>query len=132
MQAKLVYVIKFVANMESAVAYHRDRLGLPLKFQSPEWSEFAAGDVTLALHAPSPANPAGSVQFGYAVDDLTSPYEARAQNGIDFSSPPRAQHARCSPSSATTKAASARSAGSADYFFPASSPISTRQCVRPL
>ena len=92
MQAKLAYVIKFVADMGNAVAYHRDQLGLPVRFQSPEWSEFATGDVTLALHAASPANPAGTVQLGYAVDDLTSLYENRAQNGVDFTSPPRAQH----------------------------------------
>lgn len=92
MQAKLAYAIKFVANMGNAVAYHRDKLGLPLKFQSPEWSEFATGDVTLALHAASADNPAGTVQLGYAVDDLTSLYENRTKNGIDFTSPPRAQH----------------------------------------
>ena len=92
MQAKLAYVIKFVANMGDAVGYHRDTLGLPLKFQSPEWSEFVTGDVTLALHASSAQNPAGSIQLGYAVDDLTSLYENRTKNGIDFTSPPRAQH----------------------------------------
>jgi hypothetical protein len=92
MQAKLAYVIKFVADMGGAVAYHRDTLGLPLKFQSPEWSEFATGDVTLALHAASAQNPAGNVQLGYAVDDLTGLYENRAANGIDFTSPPRSQH----------------------------------------
>lgn len=92
MQAKLGYAIKFVADMGKCVAYHRDTLGLPLKFQSPEWSEFATGDVTLALHAASPANPAGTIQLGYAVDDLTSLYENRATNGIDFVGPPRAQH----------------------------------------
>ncbi len=92
MQAKLAYAIKFVANMGNAVAYHRDTLGLPLKFQSPEWSEFATGDTTLALHAASADNPAGTVQLGYAVDDLTSLYENRTKNGIDFTSPPRAQH----------------------------------------
>lgn len=92
MQAKLSYAIKFVANMGNAVAYHRDTLGLPLKFQSPEWSEFATGDVTLALHAATADNAAGTVQLGYAVDDLTSLYENRAKNGIDFTSPPRAQH----------------------------------------
>lgn len=92
MHAKLAYVIKFVENMGNAVAYHRDKLGLPLKFQSPEWSEFITGDVTLALHAASPTNAAGTVQLGYAVNDLTSLYEHRAQNGIDFTSPPRAQH----------------------------------------
>jgi len=92
MQAKLAYAIKFVASMPDAVAYHRDKLGLPLKFQSPEWTEFATGDVTLALHAASADNPAGSMQLGYAVDDLTSLYENRAKNGIDFTSAPRTQH----------------------------------------
>jgi hypothetical protein len=91
-QARLAYAIKFVADMGNAVAYHRDTLGLPLKFQSSEWSEFATGDVTLALHAASADNQAGTVQLGYAVDDLTGLYENRAKNGIDFTSPPRAQH----------------------------------------
>ena len=36
---KLTYVIKFVADMDRAVAFHRDTLGLPLKFASPHWSE---------------------------------------------------------------------------------------------
>ena len=92
MQAKLAYAIKFVADMGKAVAYHRDTLGLTLKFQSPEWSEFATGDVTLALHAASAQNPAGTVQLGYNVDDLTQLYEDRAKAGIDFTGAPRSQH----------------------------------------
>jgi catechol 2,3-dioxygenase-like lactoylglutathione lyase family enzyme len=32
---KLNYVIKFVADMDRAVNFYRDVLGLPLKFQSP-------------------------------------------------------------------------------------------------
>lgn len=92
MPTKLAYAIKFVADMNGAVRFHRDTLGLTLKFQSPEWSEFLTGDVTLALHAASPQNPAGTVQLGYNVEDLTALYEARAQNGINFTSPPRAQH----------------------------------------
>jgi hypothetical protein len=92
MHARLSYVIKFVGNMSDAVAFHRDTLGLPLKFQSPEWSEFATGDVTLALHAASPENPAGTVQLGYGVDDLTTLYAARAQAGLNFTSAPRAVH----------------------------------------
>jgi len=37
---KLAYVIKFVADMNRAVKFFRDVLGLPLKFESPGWSEF--------------------------------------------------------------------------------------------
>ena len=92
MQARLSYVIKLVANMNESVGYHRDTLGLPLKFQSPEWSEFATGDVTLALHTASADNPAGTVQLGYGVEDLTNLYADRAKAGLDFTSAPRAVH----------------------------------------
>lgn len=48
---QLSHVIEFVADMDRAVHFYRDTLGLPLKFQSPGWSEFATGETTLALHA---------------------------------------------------------------------------------
>ena len=47
---KLSYAIKYVADMDRAIAFHRDVLGLELKFQSPFWTEFATGETTLALH----------------------------------------------------------------------------------
>ena len=92
MQARLSYVIKFVGDMSEAVRFHRDRLGLPLKFQSPEWSEFATGETTLALHAASVQNPAGTVQLGYAVDELSRLYADRAAAGIEFTSAPQPLH----------------------------------------
>ena len=92
MQARLTYVIKFVAEMDKAVRFHRDTLGLKLKFQSPEWSEFATGDVNLALHTASPSNPAGSVQLGYGVADLKQTYAEREGAGIEFVSAPRPLH----------------------------------------
>ena len=55
---KLNYVIKFVGEMDSAVRFYRDVLGLPLKFEPPGWSEFATGETTLALHPASQKNPA--------------------------------------------------------------------------
>ena len=35
---RLNYAIKYVADMDKAVAFHRDVLGLELKFHSPFWS----------------------------------------------------------------------------------------------
>jgi catechol 2,3-dioxygenase-like lactoylglutathione lyase family enzyme len=43
MSTKLSYAIKFVADMDRAVQFYRDTLGLSLKFQSPGWSEFVTG-----------------------------------------------------------------------------------------
>jgi catechol 2,3-dioxygenase-like lactoylglutathione lyase family enzyme len=58
-EAQLRYVIKFVANMDKAVKFHRDVLGLKLKFQSPGWSESAA--FVLILVPLPPAKPRSSL-----------------------------------------------------------------------
>jgi catechol 2,3-dioxygenase-like lactoylglutathione lyase family enzyme len=58
------YVIKFVSDMNKAVKFYRDILGLRLKFESPGWSEFVTGETTLALHPVSDKNPAGKVELG--------------------------------------------------------------------
>ena len=63
MAAKLNYVIEFVADMDRAVKFYRDTVGLPLKFQSPGWSEFATGETTLGLHPASEKNAAGSIEM---------------------------------------------------------------------
>jgi catechol 2,3-dioxygenase-like lactoylglutathione lyase family enzyme len=89
---KLAYAIKYVADMERAVAFHRDTLGLPLAFQSPEWSEFATGTTRLALHIAGDAHPAGSVQLGYGSDDLPALYTAREALGLTFTTAPVERH----------------------------------------
>ena len=91
MPAQLTYVIKFVADMDRAVRFYRDTLGLPLKFQSPEWSEFATGSTTLALHPASSKNPAGSVQLGFHVPDLDAFYAEMIAQGQTVAEPPTAE-----------------------------------------
>jgi lactoylglutathione lyase len=88
---RLRYVIKFVADMDQAVAFHRDSLGLPLKFASPEWSEFDTGETTLALHAAGDHAP-GSCQLGFASDDLDAVYADRDALGLRFTVPPTNEH----------------------------------------
>jgi lactoylglutathione lyase len=48
---KLGYAIVFVTDMKRGVAFYKDVLGVPLRFDSPEWTEFDMNGVTLALHA---------------------------------------------------------------------------------
>ena len=67
-----------VSDMDRAVAFYRDVLGLASKFASPYWSEFDAGNgVTIALHhqldpgQPLVAQSAGWV-LGVQTDDLAS------------------------------------------------------------
>lgn len=44
------YAIVFVSDMKRSVSFYRDILGLSLRFESPEWTEFATDGATLALH----------------------------------------------------------------------------------
>ncbi|HKW98361.1 MAG TPA: VOC family protein [Bryobacteraceae bacterium] len=88
---KLNYVIKFVADMNRAVQFHRDVLGLPLKFESPGWSEFATGETTLGLHPASQKNPPGSVELGFHVPDIQKFYEDMKARGVEFTMPPTKQ-----------------------------------------
>lgn len=91
MSAKLVYLIKFVGDMGKAVAFHRDALGLKLRFESPFWSEFETGATTLALHPASAKNPAGTCQAGFRVADLKGLYDRREALGVAFAAEPSMQ-----------------------------------------
>jgi predicted enzyme related to lactoylglutathione lyase len=85
------YVIKFVADMDKAVKFYRDVLGLKVKFESPGWSEFVTGETTLALHPASGKNPAGKVELGFTVADVEAFYRDMSAKGVLFSMPPKKQ-----------------------------------------
>jgi catechol 2,3-dioxygenase-like lactoylglutathione lyase family enzyme len=89
---RLNYAIKFVSDMEAAVAFYRDTLGMTLLFQSPFWSEFDTGETKLALHPASHDNPAGSVQLGLGTTDIDDFYAAGGPEGLVFTSPPTDVH----------------------------------------
>jgi len=92
MQAKLTHAIKYVADMDKAVVFYRDTFGLALRFASPGWSEFDTGEVTLALHLAGEGHPPGSAELGFTTGDLRAAYEARVENALNFSDPPKPLH----------------------------------------
>ncbi len=89
---RLTYAIKFVQNMDEAVSFYRDKLGLELGFQSPLWSEFETGDTKLALHPASEKNPPGSVELGFGIDDVDRFFHDAQQDGIRFTGEPKDEH----------------------------------------
>jgi len=91
MSTKLSHIIEFVSDMDRAVAFYRDVIGLPLKFQSPEWSEFSTGDVTFALHPASDKNPAGKMELGFSVSDLQAFHSEMQSKGVRFPMVPSKQ-----------------------------------------
>jgi len=73
------YAIVFVSEMKRAVSFYRDVLGLPVRFESPGWTEFATDGATLALHQSEETNseqsdplhiPAGRCRPGLSVPNL--------------------------------------------------------------
>jgi len=95
---KLDYTMVIVSDMKRSVAFYRDILGIPLKFESPEWTEFATGTTTLALHGGGVARQyqdtgdqsktAGACSIGFNVDDVDKSYEELKAKGMMFVMPP--------------------------------------------
>ena len=92
MAIKFNYAIHFVADMDRAVTFYRDTLGLALKFASPHWTEFATGETTLALHPASPENPAGTTHLGFGSADVEAFHRALTAQGVRFTRPPTPEH----------------------------------------
>ena len=79
------HVYHWTRDMERAVTFYRDVLGLPLANRAGnEWAEFQAGPVRLALHGTEePSLPAsGTVVF--KVNDLDEARWALQQRGVVF------------------------------------------------
>ena len=94
---KIDYVMITVSNMARSVAFYKDKLGIPMKFGTPEWTEFQTGTTTLALHGGgSPRKPrrirdahyAGACSIGFNVDNLDLAYEQLQAKGVVFVMPP--------------------------------------------
>jgi lactoylglutathione lyase len=95
---KLNYCIVFASDMDRATAFYRDVLGFRVTFESPEWTEFATGETTLALHKardaaePSAARSrAGTCQFGMTVDDIDRFHDTVLAKGTTCIEPPHLQ-----------------------------------------
>lgn len=76
---RVSFPIIFVSDMQRSVSFYRDVLRLPLRFDTPHWTEFGGDDTSLALHASDDPNPergvqehlpAGRCRPGFDVPDL--------------------------------------------------------------
>jgi catechol 2,3-dioxygenase-like lactoylglutathione lyase family enzyme len=85
------YVMVFVSDMKRSIAFYRDSVGLPLRFESPEWTEFATEGATLALHATggpstdlssSAQGRAGSCRPGFRFPDLDAFHRKTVATGV--------------------------------------------------
>jgi predicted enzyme related to lactoylglutathione lyase len=80
----LDHVYYWVRDMDVAVAFYRDVVGLPLARRAGnEWAEFDAGPVRLALHGSEDAQPGGGTAV-FRVDDLDAARWQLEQRGARF------------------------------------------------
>lgn len=87
----LAHVIEYVADMDAAIKFYRDVIGFPLLFQSPGWSELDTGATRIALHPSSQLKPAGTIEFGFDVDNLPEFHKQLVAKGVHFSIEPAKQ-----------------------------------------
>ncbi|HKZ81883.1 MAG TPA: VOC family protein [Pyrinomonadaceae bacterium] len=96
MFTKLDYTMVVVSDMQRSIEFYRDRLGIPLKFESPDWTEFLTGSTTLALHGGGVVQEnrgdqskyAGTCSIGFNVDDVKQTYQELQTKGVRFVMPP--------------------------------------------
>ncbi|MFN2531381.1 MAG: VOC family protein [Pyrinomonadaceae bacterium] len=92
------YTMVVVSDMQRSVEFYRDKLGIPLRFQSPDWTEFETGATTLALHGGGvrreyqdtgdQSKTAGACSIGFNVADVDTTYQELQAKGIRFVMPP--------------------------------------------
>jgi len=101
---RLNYAIVFVSDMKRSVAFYRDVLGLSLRFESPDWTEFATDGATLALHATkAPASdrndasqePAGRCRPGLSVANLTEFHKRMVEHQVPCVQEPKDVFGAC-------------------------------------
>jgi len=85
------YVIISVSDMKRSVSFYRDVVGLSLKFETPEWTEFATEGATWALHKTDVLNsddknhrlePAGQCRPGLSVPNLDDFHKRMVEKNV--------------------------------------------------
>jgi lactoylglutathione lyase len=91
------YVILYVGNLEASIAFYRDLIGLPFKFQESGYAEFATKGSKLGLYERSRlpeligrettgGGPAGEILF--LVEDVDAEAERLRRAGVEILSGP--------------------------------------------
>lgn len=93
---EIAYVNVFVNDLERAIAFYKEKLGLTLQFSSPEhgYASFGIGNLRLGLSLPSTEHPelAGRhTGIGLAVTDLVAEHARLASLGVTFTMLPTQQ-----------------------------------------
>lgn len=99
MDARIWYVNVFTTDLQRAVGFYRDTLGLPLRFQDESfgYASFATAGVGLGVAQVDPDAPemrgmtGRHTGIGFGVPDLEAAHRELAAKGVRFTMPPTKQ-----------------------------------------
>jgi predicted enzyme related to lactoylglutathione lyase len=83
-----VYFMLDAVDMDRAVAFYRDGVGLSISFTSPDWSELTAAGATVALHGGGTSTEPRQTGLGFEVDSLEEAVEHAVAAGGSIVVPP--------------------------------------------
>jgi predicted enzyme related to lactoylglutathione lyase len=83
MEKKINMVMIGVKDMQRAVDFYRSTLGLPLKFQTPTYSEFKTGGAVLALQT-RPEICSEGASFSLPTTNIKKDHEALRRKKVKF------------------------------------------------
>jgi predicted enzyme related to lactoylglutathione lyase len=88
---KIGAVILLVSDMKSSIKFYRDILGMKLKEQSKDWTEFSEGGTVLALHPTSKKKikKNNSMLVGFSVSDFDDIINGLKQKKVKFYKKPK-------------------------------------------
>ena len=91
--SRIGQIAVIVHDLERAVAFYRDRLGMPFLFSAPNLAFFQCGEVTVMLSPPETPefdHPSSIIYF--TVDDIDAAHETLQSRGVVFRDAPHVIH----------------------------------------
>lgn len=81
-----------VSDVDSAVAFYRDTLGMPFLYQFPGMAFFDLDGIRLMLVDPQSRDFGGESVIYYRVDDIGLAHQSLTERGVAFSDQPHVVH----------------------------------------
>ena len=86
---RINYSIIFVSDMARSVTFYRDVVGIPLKYETPHWTEFQTEGATLALHITEVSEQSaaqgeipGTCRAGFQVADIDEFHQRMVKHDV--------------------------------------------------
>ena len=77
-----------VNDLDRAVAFYRDTLGITLAFQVPNMAFFVCGDLRIMMTRPEPGSPSGNSVIYFVTDAIEARAAELAANGVRLEGEP--------------------------------------------